>query len=382
MYFKLNPECYFIKGKKHGAIFDLIDNRIYSLNKEETELIESSEGDNPVCGNEESLRELKQFRLGNFYTNRTYVPKMRDLSPTMESELERQNNLSRAFLEINNSCQRDCWFCGRHGIRRSLGCLGCNKWIENGRSLEIDRWKGLVDELRDLDCRDVFLTGGDLTLVWEKVTEILDYANNKFKNIYLILNQQSLSQRHMLDIDGKARPIIQTEKLNNDSLQEDLLYLLVVNADRYEEANTQTYINKNIAIDFVIKEGNLANNVPIISDETIKMPGLYQFLHNMRYHPCIGNTLAISYTGNVLPCPMMRGHSLGNIRDRELYTIFEKEADEINKFWKLTLDKIDKCRYCEFRYSCRDCRALEESLTGKLEGKKVCGYNPEDGVWA
>jgi radical SAM protein with 4Fe4S-binding SPASM domain len=103
----------------------------------------------------------------------------------------------------------------------------------------------------------------------------------------------------------------------------------------------------------------------------------------MRYHPCIRNTLIISYTGNVLPCPMMRRHGFGNIGDKELHTLFEKGgADKINGLWKLNLGKIDRCNGCEFRYSCGDCRALEESLTGRLHGKAACNYNPEEGTWA
>lgn len=382
MYFRLNPECYFIKGKRLGAIFDLIDNKIYALDQKETELIESVEHNGPVSRDEMFLRKLKQLRLGNFYNDITYIYKIRDFSRSMEKELARQTNLYRAFLEINNSCHRDCWFCGKHGIKRSLGCMGCNKWIEDGKPLEIDRWKGIVDELRDLDCKEIFLTGGDLTLFWDGALEILKHAKNKFKNIYIILNQQSLSQRHLLDIDGVARPIIQTEKLSINALQKDLLYLLVVNKNQQEEKYDQTNINKNVIVEFVTEDGDLARDLPIISSEKIKMPGVYQFLHNMRYHPCIGNTLAVSYTGNILPCPMMRNHPIGNIRERELYTVFERESDKIDGFWDLTLDKIDKCRHCEFRYSCGDCRALEESLTGELEGKKICGYNPEDGVWA
>lgn len=74
---------------------------------------------------------------------------------------------------------------------------------------------------------------------------------------------------------------------------------------------------------------------------------------------------------------MMRDHVYGNIRNRELHTIFEEKWDDIDKIWKLNLDKIDKCTYCEFRYACNDCRALEEQLTGKLNGKITCGYDPK-----
>jgi radical SAM protein with 4Fe4S-binding SPASM domain len=383
MYFRLNPECYFVMGSGHGAIFDLMDNKIYALSREETEIAAASEGDHPVSGEEIFLRELKKLLLGNFYTNKVYIHKMGIFNPSIDEVISHQPNLRRAFLEINNSCERNCWFCGSNGIKRSLGCMGCNKWNEDGQSLKTNRWKALVEELRDLDCEDVFITGGDLTLAWDKTMEILDYAKGMFSNIYTIIHQESLSESHLNDLKGKAQPIVQIENLSNAYLMESSYSLLIATPEHWKDAVDIAKKNKNTMLDFVIRDGHLPRDLPIMSQEKIVMPGMVQFLQNMRYHPCIRSTLAVSHTGNVLPCPMMRRHRLGNIRDRELYTLFEKGgSDKINSLWKLNLDKIDKCSGCEFRYSCGDCRALEESLTGRLKGKAACSYNPEEGTWA
>lgn len=78
---------------------------------------------------------------------------------------------------------------------------------------------------------------------------------------------------------------------------------------------------------------------------------------------------------------MMRNHSFGNVKTEELYSIFERRMGDIDKFWKLNLDKIEKCSGCEFRYVCADCRALEEELTGKIDGKMLCSYDPVKGTW-
>lgn len=34
--------------------------------------------------------------------------------------------------------------------------MGCNKWKENGSALSIEKWKIVIDGLRDLRCRDIF----------------------------------------------------------------------------------------------------------------------------------------------------------------------------------------------------------------------------------
>ena len=377
MYFRLNPECYFIKGSRCGAIYDLIEGNIYALDSEETKLVESCEKN--VEKENEILENLKKLCLGNFYEKIVYIEKLRLGSPIEESQPGHPPQFNRAFLEINNSCNRDCWFCGYHGVKRSWGCMGCNKWNEDGETLTTERWKEIIDELKCLNCKDIFITGGDLTLAWDKTMDILDYADGKFERTYITLHEQSFSEKIAKYLTNKAQTIIQTEKL--DGIQsEDLIFLLTVRPEEFK--NLKDVKNKKAMIDFVSEDfRSLSAEIPLISKRKIPKESMYQFFHNIKYHPCIGNTLAISHTGNVLPCPMMRNHVLGNIRDRELYTIFENGKEEIDKFWNLTLDNIEKCRDCEFRYACNDCRALEEKLTGKLEGKRLCDYEPEEGKW-
>ncbi|NMC60730.1 MAG: radical SAM protein, partial [Candidatus Methanofastidiosa archaeon] len=123
MYFRLNPECYFIKGKKSGAIFDLIDEKIYALDPKETELIALCEKNKSVSGSEEFLNEIKALRLGNFYPNKKYILKLRNRSLRQEDASSYPPELNRVILELNNTCERDCWFCGYYGVKRSAGCI-------------------------------------------------------------------------------------------------------------------------------------------------------------------------------------------------------------------------------------------------------------------
>ena len=43
-----------------------------------------------------------------------------------------------------------------------------------------------------------------------------------------------------------------------------------------------------------------------------------------------------------------------------------------DKYWNLTLNEIDKCKDCGFRYGCIDCRAIEKSQFNDFYGKKYC----------
>ena len=59
MYFRLNPECYFIKGVKLGAIYDIIDCEIYHLDECQTDLLSDAEKNIPIVENSffDSLNE-------------------------------------------------------------------------------------------------------------------------------------------------------------------------------------------------------------------------------------------------------------------------------------------------------------------------------------
>ena len=84
MYFRLNPECYYIKGDLHGAIYDLIEGDIYALDSQESRTIEDCENNGTVDPTDPFLRELKKRVVGNFYEKKVYIEKLRLGSPIAE----------------------------------------------------------------------------------------------------------------------------------------------------------------------------------------------------------------------------------------------------------------------------------------------------------
>jgi len=264
-----------------------------------------------------------------------------------------------------------------------MGCMGCNKWDDNDDSLPLKKWENLLEELVNLDCKEVFLKGGDLTLSWDKTMSILDYARDMFEHMYITLHEQSISKSIIDDLGDKANIILQCEDVKGvPSVAQAHTYLITVKPEDWRSnSNTISSIaQKDIMVDFIIKDtNNLVDNMRMMP-RNISL-NVHRFTNNMKYHPCVGHTITITHSGDAIPCPMMRKYKLGNVKHKELYTIFENENEGIYRFWNLNLDKIEKCKLCEFRYACNDCRALEEGLTGRLEGKVLCGYNPENGDW-
>jgi len=378
MYFRLNPECYLIKGDHCSAIYDLIEGNVHSLDADETQLIQNCENNQPVEINESFLNELKDQCVGNYYDTKIYVQKLRISSPVIDYQIGNPPILKRAFLEINNTCNLSCWYCGARGAHRSSGCMGCNIWQEEGTALGTEEWKQVIDGLSDLKCSSIFFTGGDLTLNWGLTKELLDYAQAKFSQIFVIINRKRFSNTIEGDIKEKAIPIIQTDDIAE--INYDYPCLLITEGN--SEIPKNILSSNRVIIDTISKDfSGLPEDSSLMSKTKIQKTDVFRFSHTRKKHPCLANTLTVSWKGEVLPCPLLRRHSLGTVKKRQLYEIFKENAEKLENFWTMNLGKIQKCDKCEFRYACNDCRALEEALTGDLYGKSLCSYDPKKGVW-
>jgi radical SAM protein with 4Fe4S-binding SPASM domain len=98
------------------------------------------------------------------------------------------------------------------------------------------------------------------------------------------------------------------------------------------------------------------------------------FFTSQYWNSCWGGIAAISSEGEMIPCVFSRDLSVGNIRKESFRCLIEKLK---NRYWFITLDQVEKCCDCEFRYACSDCRALSVNSGLGLFGRPVrCSYNP------
>lgn len=378
MYFRLNPECYYIKGASSGAIYDLIDGNIYALTSEESKKIEACEENREADPQDPFLQGLKHLVVGTFYDKKVYIEKIRLGSPIAEYQEALPPLLRSAVLEIGNECDRSCWYCGYSGISRSRGCLGCNIWEEDGAPVSVERWKELIVELSRLHCMSLLIKGGDLTRDWDKTREILDYATEHCEKVYLIGHREHFSKTHLDYLETKAGLILQIDSLSQ--VENGHSYLLPLDYAQSPELSGD--LPGNVMIDMVSRTFSpRLPGSPLNSKKKITKTNLPQFTHNNGLHPCLANSVTIAWHGEVLPCPMMRNFSLGNINDRKLWTFFKNKTGDIQSFWTISLNSLSRCSQCEFRLACNDCRALEAATTGDLKGKVLCDYDPSKGTW-
>ena len=92
------------------------------------------------------------------------------------------------------------------------------------------------------------------------------------------------------------------------------------------------------------------------------------------YNTCWAGKIAISPDGNVYPCIFAKKIDVGDISKEPFLRVLERLK---RKCWTITLDQVTKCKDCELRYACKDCRALSLSVGRGLYGAPVrCDYDP------
>ncbi len=110
-------------------------------------------------------------------------------------------------------------------------------------------------------------------------------------------------------------------------------------------------------------------------DYFVANPGFY--LESLSFNNCLNRKISIDVDGEIKNCPSMK-KSFGNVKSKSLNSIAENAS--FQKIWHLNKDSIDKCKDCEFRYVCSDCRAFTED--GKINSKPLhCNYNPYTSKW-
>jgi len=131
-------------------------------------------------------------------------------------------------------------------------------------------------------------------------------------------------------------------------------------------------------VEFIEKEKNFANCIELsrVNGELKKInENFYRF--SKAYNTCWGRKLAITNDLKVRPCIYSR-IIIGDISRDNANDLIENAK----KYWGITKEKVEKCKDCELKYTCFDCREIAYRLTSNLfAANPNCNYNPYNGNW-
>ncbi|KXH84615.1 grasp-with-spasm system SPASM domain peptide maturase [Chryseobacterium kwangjuense] len=102
------------------------------------------------------------------------------------------------------------------------------------------------------------------------------------------------------------------------------------------------------------------------------------YTESLAHNTCLNRKIGIDRNGNIKNCPSMK-KNFGNIRTTSLQEAVDHP--EFKKYWNITKDQIVKCKDCEFRHICTDCRAYTDHPYDIYSAPLKCGYNPYTCEW-
>jgi len=410
--FALNPDCFLVKGAKRGALYNLKDETVYSINENSVHLFEDLENgkslaqiiDRMKADPDEVmqyLEELESSGLGRFIGKDDFVEKI--FLPLPE------NKLNFIWMELTQRCNLKCVHCYVEGeIDKKTGVLS----PESSQTIIKDAFQ--------LGCRKIQLIGGEPFLYGKDIFLLIKLAKELgYEMVEVFTNATLLTQN---DIDQlsyygvrmaisvySVRPeihdCITRQKGSFDLTIENIKKL----ADRGVELRfaliatreNQKYLKETI--DFLKKWGGVdpfkcvdvvrsvgrGKNGNLLSDElkswsTRKSPYFLgvnkeDFSKRKYGHCCWWGRIAVTSDGEVIPCIMARNRAVGSIKKNSLSEIIEEH--ELMNLWKLSMDKIEICKDCEYRYACHDCRVSAEESGGLRARTPNCLYDPYCGKW-
>ena len=234
--------------------------------------------------------------------------------------------------------------------------------IEISENSNHDYFRILNTELDEVSCRYVqFRHYGESTIsFWQGITDIVNMNEIKAFDIIMKDNPNFFSHdiiAQWVHSNKKIRCLTLHSSPENKEIQEPDYGFSAVIAVQQKVGN-----NSHCG---VIHPAYFSINI-----ET--------FTESHHYNTCLNRKISIDVNGDIKNCPSM-AKSYGNIRDTKLIDVVNNP--EYQKVWHIKKDEINKCKDCEFRHICTDCRAYIENPEDQYSAPLKCGYNPYTCEW-
>jgi len=399
----LKETCVFVKGAKNAAIYDLANSNVYALNNIGKQIVES------FIARPDKL-DSKGVK---------YIEKLETLGLVEETDTVRNFRkqidipdcrLRFAWLELTTKCNLKCIHCyGQFGS-------SVNNYT-NASVMSIGDWKSVIYNLKLIGCTSIQLIGGE-PLCFEGWQEIIVYAKEIGMDDICVFTNGTLVNENFIQLVKKVGADIRislyghnadihdsvtkvagsfekTQKALNLLAEHNIptiVSVIVMKANQAYITEIENYISslghKFKGYDTIRKVAecvsgeNCVTDVDILKKRYITSPDFsiteQQYIRNLRWNPCWSGKIAITSSGDVFPCIFARNSLIGNIQDENIDAIL----DAASPFWSMTLDQVDGCKDCEFRYACHDCRPLAQAIAGDFASKQPrCCYDPYEGAW-
>ena len=401
MYCRLKEDCILVQGAARSALYDLTEGRVYSLNRS-------------------ANRVLASFRKGRVKRrHRAFIDQLIELglvktadAPFPPLHISQADGpaatLEFIWLEVTSRCNLAC-----------LHCYGdCLSSPEPDR-MDEKGWKAVMLQARDLGCSQVQFIGGEPFLKRD-LFALVDFARNKgYVFVEIFSNLNLLKKEHIPLLRDSGVHIATTLYSANPETHDR------ITGTKGSHAKTMAAIN-------LLRDNQIPVRVAVIAlkQNQDDLSATVEFLHRMgveyklpdpvrptgrgcsqeiqpldlpqefsgrimeanfwtnrhafhfnrRNNSCWAGKVAVTATGEVIPCIFARDLVIGNCLKKGLEAVVQ--SHRLRELWEVTKDQVEVCRDCEYRYACHDCRPLAYAQGGNLYARSPrCLYDPYRGTW-
>lgn len=410
MFYHLQNYCPLVLGANRGAIYNLQTGKVFSINKGAVTLLQkcknaavehildtAAEQSKPYL---EFLDQISAMGLGSLYVNTP--PEAPDQPLQVQPP-----QLEFVWLELTSRCNNRC-----------LHCYTTSGPTEHNDCVPHERWLSLIAEARREGATGLQFIGGE-PFLYPRWRELVEKAHGEGYELIEIFTNATLIKDTDIAFLQKYDVNIATTIYADNAATHDLvtkrpgsfaktmtaikkiqtagiplrIASIIMKANEHEVENIIKLCTELGAYtappDIVRPTGRGEDHKLLPASYTrppIKPPfftDAESFATAQRYHSCLAGRLAITASGDVIPCIFARSQLCGNILNLPLKDVLHGEA--LQKCWQTTKDHVTKCRDCEYRYACTDCRPHAQGSDQNkkwLACSKDCSYNPYTGKWA
>lgn len=412
MYFQLQDGCNLVKGATRAAIYDCNTGKVYSINMDAAHLLDAcyvhpieelwnvASPDNHHFM--DFLNNLCTKNLGLFSTTKPTIEQIAEL-PFLYSPIK----LDFLWLELTSTCNSKCLHCYAE----------CTPSSPPPQQVPHDRWLSLLVEAKEAGASAVQFIGGE-PLLYPAWQELVIQAHNLSYEYIEIFTNGTLVDDDCIEFFKKYKVNIATTLYADNAETHDKITLqpnsfiktmttinklkvanlplrvasIIMKDNEHEVENLMKLYEKwgmKDAYPDVIRPTGRGDDLDLAPLHFHKPPIKPPFHTNEctfftahHYHECLAGKLAITATGDVIPCIFARQQLCGNILKNTLQEIVNGQS--LTQCWNTTKDYITTCKDCEYRYACSDCRPLAQSQDSEkswFAHPHSCSYNPYTGTW-
>ncbi len=409
MFYRLNHHCRLVRGAARGAIYDFQSGKVYSINRGAADILEACQNQAlddifditcPDNGHYLSFLDgLTAKGIGAIYS--TEPPAV--LEPPVEQDVK----LEFLWLELTGKCNNRCLHC----------YATSGPAVAETDRVPHDRWLDLIAEAKRAGADAIQLIGGE-PLLYPYWRDLVLKAREEGFSFIEIFTNATLVDNSCVEFFKKHNVNVATTIYADNAVTHDSVTL---HPGSFEKTMTaikkilQAGIPLRIASIIMKTNENEAENimklcrdlgVEVVPPDVVRptgrgddkelLPSAYTkppirppfytdadtFAKAHCYHSCLAGKLAVTSDGDVIPCIFARNQICGNILSQSLSDVLNGHA--LQQCWRTTKDHVEKCKDCEYRYACTDCRPLaqgSDSAKRWLACSTGCPYNPYTGKW-